>query len=113
MGLKYRIALGLALRPYWMGLLFTHDNGDFGAVPATERLTHTAPILSVDRHISGSFFCVIPRVFILYRPIAFHTDTQNYPVSVIEFKAPFTGPKIFGTARMKKVRVPKKLVRHG
>ena len=84
MGLKYRIALGLALRPYWMGLLFTHDNGDFGAVPATERLTHAAPILSVDRHISGSFFCVIPRVFILYRPIAFHTDTQNYPVSVIE-----------------------------
>ena len=70
MGLKYRIALGLALRPYWMGLLFTHDNGDFGAVPATERLTHAAPILSVDRHISGSFFCVIPRVFILYRPIS-------------------------------------------
>ena len=84
MGLKYRIALGLALRPYWMGLLFTHDNGDFSAVPATERLTHAAPILSVDRQISGSFFCVIPRVFILYRPIAFHTDTQNYPVSVIE-----------------------------
>ena len=27
--------------------------------------------------------------------------------------APFTRQKIFGTARMKKVRVPKKLVRHG
>ena len=28
-------------------------------------------------------------------------------------KASFTLPKNFGTARMKKVRVPKKLVRHG
>ena len=28
-------------------------------------------------------------------------------------KAPFTPPKKFGTARMKKVRVPKKLVQHG
>ena len=33
------------------------------------------------------------------------TETQT--------KAPFRRPKIFGTARMKKVRVPKKLVRHG
>ena len=30
-----------------------------------------------------------------------------------ESKAPFTRQKIFGTARMKKVRVPKQLVRHG
>ena len=29
------------------------------------------------------------------------------------FEAPFTRQKIFGAARVKKVRVPKKLVRHG
>ena len=39
---------------------------------------------------------------------AFHVETVETGT-----KAPFTRPKIFGTARMKKVRVPKKLVRHG
>ena len=31
----------------------------------------------------------------------------------LAYKAPFTRQKIFGTVRMKNVRVPKKLVRYG
>ena len=39
-----------------------------------------------------------------------HCSTDCY---VDDTKAPFTRQKIFGTVRMKKVHVPKKLVRYG
>ena len=38
-----------------IGIWFTHKNGDFGAVSATER-SWTTQILKVDRHLSVEFF---------------------------------------------------------
>ena len=38
---------------------------------------------------------------------------RTYDIHDYDTRAPFIRPKIFGTARMKKVRVPKKMVRHG
>ena len=32
----YRMALASARNPYQIGLLFTHNNGDFGAISVTE-----------------------------------------------------------------------------
>ena len=74
----FGLALALILTPYWLGLLFTNENGDFGAVPATERISYAVPILRVDRHISGSFLCHSQSVHTI--PNSFHFDTQNYPV---------------------------------
>ena len=74
----YWIALALVLTPYWLGLLFTYENGDFGAVPATGRISYAAPILRVDRHISGRFLCHSQSVHTI--PNSFHFDTQNYPL---------------------------------
>ena len=47
-----------ARKPDGIGLLFTHKNGDFGAISVTER-SCTAPISKVESHISGrcSFSC--------------------------------------------------------
>jgi len=39
---------------YRIGLLFTHKNGDFGAISAAER-SCAAPISKVERHISDRF----------------------------------------------------------
>ena len=33
----YRVAFAPARKPYRIGLLFTHNNGDFGAISVTER----------------------------------------------------------------------------
>ena len=41
----YGIAFTPARKPYWIGLLFTHKNGDFGAISVTER--RVAPITKV------------------------------------------------------------------
>ena len=49
-----RMALPSARKPYLMGLLFTHKNGDFGAVSVMKR-SCTAPISKVERHISDRF----------------------------------------------------------
>ena len=44
-----------ARKLYRIGIWFTHKNGDFGAVSATER-SWTTQILKVDRHLSVEFF---------------------------------------------------------
>ena len=44
-----RIALLPAGKPYLMGLVFTHKNGDFGSVSVTE------PIFKLERHRSDRF----------------------------------------------------------
>ena len=50
----YRIAFAPARKPYRIRLLFTHENGDFGAISVTERIC-SAPISIVERHISERF----------------------------------------------------------
>jgi len=47
----YRIAFASVRKPYREGLLFTHENGDFGAISLTER-NCAAPISIVEYHIS-------------------------------------------------------------
>ena len=37
MSTRYRIALAQARKPYPVGLLFTYENGEFGAISVTER----------------------------------------------------------------------------
>ena len=39
----YQIAFAPIRKPYWIGLLFTHEKGDFGAISVTER-SFPAPI---------------------------------------------------------------------
>ena len=39
-------------KPNRIGSLFTHENGDFGSISATERSCHTALISKVESHIS-------------------------------------------------------------
>ena len=51
----HRIALAPARKPLRIGFLFTHKNGDFGAISVTERSCH-APILRMERHLSD-WFC--------------------------------------------------------
>ena len=46
----YRIAFAPALKPYRIGLLFTRNKGDIGAMFATER--SNAPIFKVETHMS-------------------------------------------------------------
>ena len=48
-------------KPNRIGPLFTHENGDFGSISATERSCHAALISKVESHIS----CRIG-VYILY-----------------------------------------------
>ena len=50
----YRIAFAPARKPYWIGLLFTQKNGDFGAISVAER-NFAAPISKVESHISDRF----------------------------------------------------------
>ena len=50
----YLTALASARNPYQIGLLFTHKNGDFGAISVTERICVT-PISTVESHISDSY----------------------------------------------------------
>ena len=46
----YRIAFAPARKPYRIGILFTHKNGDFGAISVKER--SCAPLISkVEFHI--------------------------------------------------------------
>ena len=40
---------------YWIGLLFTHNTGNFGAISVTER-NCAAPISNVVRHMSERLF---------------------------------------------------------
>ena len=47
----YWIVFAPAQKPYRIGILFTHNNGDFGAISVTER-SCAAPIPKVERHIS-------------------------------------------------------------
>ena len=47
----YQVAFTPAQKLYWIGLLFTHENGDFGAISVTERCC-AAPISKVESHIS-------------------------------------------------------------
>ena len=55
----YRIAVVQTRRtiPDRIGLLFRHENSDFGAISVTKRGCGTAPISKVERHISDRF-CV-------------------------------------------------------
>ena len=55
----YRIAVAQARRtiPDRIGHLFSHENGDFGAISVTKRSCGPAPISKVERHISDRF-CV-------------------------------------------------------
>ena len=49
----YRIpAFAPTRKPNRIGPLFTHENGDFGSISATERSCHTALISKVENHIS-------------------------------------------------------------
>ena len=43
----YRIAFGPARKPYQIGLLIVHKNGDFGAISVAEQCC-AAPISKVD-----------------------------------------------------------------
>ena len=47
---QIRITFAQAPKPYRIGLLFTHRNGDFGAISVTER-SYAAPFSKVERHI--------------------------------------------------------------
>ena len=51
---RYRIAFARARKSYRIGLLFTHNNGDFGAISVTER-SHTSLISKVKNHISDRY----------------------------------------------------------
>ena len=57
----YWIAFAPARKPYRIALLFTHKNGDLGAISVTKR-SCAEPISRVESHISDS-----DTVFILYR----------------------------------------------
>ena len=50
----YWTPLAPARKPYQIGLLFTHKNGDFSGISATERIC-AALISKVEHHISVSF----------------------------------------------------------
>ena len=50
----YRIAFAPARKSYRIRILFTHKNGDFGAISVTER-NYAAPISKVESHISDRY----------------------------------------------------------
>ena len=54
----YRTAFASVRTSYPMGLLFTHKNGEFGAISVTER-NSAAPISKVKSHISDRCSCYI------------------------------------------------------
>ena len=62
-----------ARKSYHMGLVFTHKNGDFGAISATER-SCAAPISKVERHISHRI--------LIYRKV-FRVCSKSYPVRMV------------------------------
>ena len=51
----YRIALAQARKPYWIKLLFSHKNGDFGAIISITERSCAAPMYKVKRHLSDRF----------------------------------------------------------
>ena len=53
-----RIVFAPPRKSYRLGLLFTHKNGDFGAISVTER-SCAAPISKVERDIADTRFCDI------------------------------------------------------
>ena len=78
-------------------------------MPRLPRLAHNAPVMQATMTKRTAKKCQ-----------CHHDKTPKTIPSAIPprwlrlfIQAPFTRPKMFGTARMKKVRVPKKLVRHG
>ena len=50
----YRVAFTPERKPHLIVLLFTHKNGDFGAISATEQ--SAAPVSKEEHHISD-WFC--------------------------------------------------------
>ena len=53
MFLLYRRALAPARKPYLIRLLFTHKNGDFGAISVTKKnCACTAPISKLESHMA-------------------------------------------------------------
>jgi len=80
----YQVAFAPTQKSYRIGLLFTHNNGNFGAISVTER-SCTARISKVERHILDGFYATfwcsvnrLPSLFTLCR-IAFRVDTERYP----------------------------------
>ena len=49
---RYRIAFAQARKSYRIGLLFTHKNGDFGAISDRAKLRRTSLISKVESQIS-------------------------------------------------------------
>ena len=80
----YQIAFAPTQKSYRIGLLFTHKNGDFGAISVTGR-SCPVPISKVKRHILDGFYATLwcsvnrlPSLFTLCR-IAFRVDTRRHP----------------------------------
>ena len=78
--------------------------------PVVRRPISTNPGLNFNL---GFFFFCSKAFYRIIFSILFRASNHQIAGKKNTTEAPFTGPKIFGTARMKKVRVPKKLVRHG
>ena len=53
-----RMALASARKPYRIDIVFTHKNGDCGAISIKER-SCTAPISKMEPHISDKFFATL------------------------------------------------------
>ena len=49
----YWIAFAQARKSYGIGLLFTHNNGDFSAISVLTERSCAAPISKVESYISG------------------------------------------------------------
>ena len=60
----YRIVFGPTQKPYRIGLLFTQENSDFGAISVTEQ-SFATPISKVRSHISDDVYTI---------PVAFRAE---------------------------------------
>ena len=65
----YRIDLAQTQKSYRVGLLFTHNNGDFGAISVTER---SCPALSLNWRVTYG-------ISVHTIPDRFCTDTKTIP----------------------------------
>ena len=54
----YQIAFAPSKKPYWIGLLFIHRNGDFGGIFVTEG-SCAEPPSKLERHISERFCAIL------------------------------------------------------
>lgn len=64
--IPYSFCAGTKTKPFRMGHLFPHTNGDFGAISAMERRC-AAPILKVESRISDRFSYYIRKLFLSAR----------------------------------------------